>query len=267
MKTQEKCALITGGSQGLGKEIAIALAKRKINILLVSLPGEGLAETAKEIERLYNVSVKYFEIDLTRLDSVYQIAAWAKANAKISILINNAGIGGSKCFEDASVKYIENIIMLNIRATSLLTRLLINELKEAEEAFILNVASMASFSPIAYKTVYPASKAFIYSFSRGLYEELRGTSVFVSVLHPGPIKTNPEVCRRISQQGFLGKMGLITTEKLAELAVKQLFKRDSLIIPGFVNKMNWLLIKIVPIWIRLPLVSNVVKKELLIVKN
>ncbi len=267
MKTRDKCALITGASQGLGKEIAIALAKRKINILIVSLPGEGLAETAREIEKFYDVSVKYFEIDLTRLDSVYKIADWAKANAKLSILINNAGIGGSKGFEDASVKYIENIIMLNIRATSLLTRLLISELKEAQEAYILNVASMASFSPIAYKTVYPASKAFIYSFSRGLYEELRGTSVFVSVLHPGPIKTNPEVCRRIDQQGIFGKMGLLTTDKLGELAVKQLFKKDSLIIPGIINKVNWLLIKTVPIWIRLPLVSNVVKKELLIAEK
>lgn len=136
------------------------------------------------------------------------------------------------------------------------------ELKNHPNAYILNVASMASFSPIAYKTVYPASKAFIWSFSRGLYEELKDTGVFVGVIHPGPMRTNPDVIKRINRQGILGKMGLISTDRMAKIAIRQMIKRDSLIIPGYLNKLNWLLIKIVPVWIRLPLLSCVVKREI-----
>jgi uncharacterized protein len=254
-------ALVTGASQGLGREMAKELARQKRNVLLVALPGEGLPEFCKELKNGFGIEAYYFETDLTQSNSVFELASWALSNYKIDVLINNAGIGGSLSFDTASIPYIENIILLNVRALSLLTRLILPELKKHPKAWILNVASMASFSPIAYKTVYPASKAFVYSFSRGLYEELKDTGVFVSVLHPGPIATNPEVSERIKANGFFGKLGLLTPAKLAKIAITQLFKRDSLILPGFMNKLNWLLIKTVPIWIRLPLVSAVVKRN------
>lgn len=87
-------------------------------------------------------------------------------------------------------------------ATSLLTHQLLPNLQKSSKAYVLNVSSLAAFSPIGYKTVYPASKAFIHSFSRGLYQELKDTNVFVSVVNPGPMKTNAEVSRRIEEQGF-----------------------------------------------------------------
>ena len=260
-RPENNFAIVTGASQGLGKEMAIELARKKRNVLLVALPGEGLPELCNYLKTEFAVEVDYFETDLTENDAVFEVASWALSNYKIDVLINNAGIGGSLSFESASINYIENIILLNVRALSLLTRLILPELKNHEKAWILNVASMASFSPIAYKTVYPASKAFVYSFSRGLYEELKDTGVFVSVLHPGPIATNPDVVKRIKDNGFFGKLGLISPENLAKIAITQLFKRDTLILPGFMNKINWLLIKIVPIWIRLPLVSSVVKRN------
>ncbi len=255
-------ALITGASRGLGKEIARELAQRNYNLLLVSLKGEELAEVSSEMESRYNIKVFYYEADLSESQAVFQVAAWALSKGPVSILINNAGIGGTSAFDEASTEYIDNIIQLNIRATSLLTRLILPELKCRKQAFILNVASMASFSPIAYKTVYPASKAFIWSFSRGLYEELKDTGVFVSVIHPGPMRTNSDVIKRIEKQKFFGRMGVVNTEKIAKIAVNNLLNHDSLIIPGFMNKLNWLMIRIVPVWLRLNLLSRVIKREL-----
>jgi short-subunit dehydrogenase len=255
-------ALITGASRGLGKEIARELALKKFNLLLVSLKDEGLPELCSEMETKYGVNVYYLEADLSESQAVFQVTVWALSKGPVSILINNAGIGGTSAYDVASAEYIDSIIQLNIRATSLLTRLILPELKCQKQAFILNVASMASFSPIAYKTVYPASKAFIWSFSRGLNEELKGTGVFVSVIHPGPMKTNSEVIKRIEKQKFFGRMGLVTTEKIAKIAVNNLLKHDSLIIPGFINKLNWLMIRIVPVWLRLNLLSRVIKREL-----
>lgn len=263
MKTaeNEKYALLTGASLGLGKALAGELASRKINLLLVSLPGEGLPELGEELARSYKINVHWFETDLASPEAVYEISSWAQ-NYNVQILINNAGIGGTRAFEKASPCYLDNIIQVNVRATSMLTRLMLPVLKQNKQSYILNVASMASFSPFAFKTVYPASKAFIYSFSRGLQEELRGTGVQVSVIHPGPIKTNPDVTARIEKQGLLGKIGLITPEKLASIAIRQLLKRDSLILPGVFNKLNWLLMSIIPNYWKLLLVSRVVRREI-----
>jgi short-subunit dehydrogenase len=255
-------ALVTGASRGLGREIARELAVRRYNLILVALTGEELPQFSTELSSSYKVEVHYLEANLSEPQTVFQVASWAMSKGTISILINNAGIGGTKAFDLAPAEYIDNIIQLNIRATSLLTRLLLPELKSSGEAYILNVSSMASFSPVAYKTVYPASKAFIWSFSRGLHEELKNTCVFVSVVHPGPMKTNPDVIRRIEKQKIFGKIGLISTEKTARIAVKRLLKKDSLIIPGFLNKVNWMMIQIVPVWLRLNLLSRVIRREL-----
>jgi uncharacterized protein len=254
-------ALVTGASQGLGKEISVELAKNKFNLLLVSLKDEGLKAFAAELKEKYKIDAQYLETDLCDNNSVYQIASWADSY-KVNILINNAGVGGTREFESVSPDYIDRIIQINIRATSMLTRLMLPQLKAQEKSYILNVASMASFSPIAFKTVYPASKAFVYSFSRCLHEELRGTNVFVSVIHPGPMKTNADVTCRINKQGFLGKIGLVSTPKMARIAVTQLFSRNSIVIPGFLNKMNWLLMRIVPAWLKLKVLSRVFRNEL-----
>ncbi|PKP19861.1 MAG: hypothetical protein CVU05_10400 [Bacteroidetes bacterium HGW-Bacteroidetes-21] len=263
MKTTEnKYAMITGASQGLGKAIAMELASRKINLLLVSLKNEGLSELCEEIKSLHGVDVRYFETDFFERDSVYEVSKWASSIAPVYMLINNAGLGGTKAFGEASPEYVDTIIQVNVRTTSLLTRLLLPELKKHEKSYILNVASMASFSPFAFKTVYPASKAFVYSFSRGLHEELKGTGVFVSVIHPGPIKTNADVTARIEKQGFFGKMGLVSPERLAYIAIQQLLKRDSLILPGILNKINWLLMMLLPNAWKLPLLSRVVRREI-----
>jgi uncharacterized protein len=257
----ESYALVTGASQGLGRDISFELAGRKYNLLLVSLKGEGLDELAAEIRGKYNVNVQYLETDLCDNNAVYQIANWAEA-FKVSVLINNAGIGGTREFEVASPEYIERIIQLNCRATSMLTRLMLPQLKTQPKAYILNVASMASFSPIAFKTVYPASKAFIWSFSRCLSEELRGTNVFVSVIHPGQMKTNADVTSRINKQGFVGKIGLLSTPKMARIAISQLFSRHSYVVPGMLNKLNWLVMRLVPVGIKLKVLSGVFRKEL-----
>ena len=252
--------LITGAGRGLGKAFAHELASMGRNILLVSLSGEGLADFSAELSTAYKIKTDYLEIDLSKKKSVYKVTDWAN-RYEVDVLINNAGIGGTSRFDLIEPEIIDRMIQVNVYATAMLTRLLLPNLKRQTKSFILNVSSMAAFGPIAFKTVYPATKAFVLFFSRGLYEEFRYTNVFVSVLHPGPMRTNPEVVRRIDKLGIWGEIGLLSTQKIASIAVTGLFRRDSLIIPGFFNKLNWFLIQIVPIWIRLPVVSGIVRKE------
>ena len=149
-----------------------------------------------------------------------------------------------------------------MRALVLLTRLLLPVLKRRKKSFILNIASMASFGPMPFKTVYPASKAFVYSFSRGLGAELKGTGVSVSVAHPGGMKTNPEVTRRIENHSRIIQATTLSVEKVAKICIRQTLKNDEIIIPGIMNKISWLVLKIIPVWLRLIIMRSSLQNEL-----
>lgn len=254
-------AVISGAAAGLGKAFSFEVSKLGYNTILIDLPNTGLEQICSEIQSKFNSKSLYYETDLTKIESIVEVTDIINKNYKVSILINNAGIGGTKRFKDADIHYLNTIIQLNVMATTIMTKQLFQNLKKQEKAYILNVSSMAAFSPIAFKTVYPASKVFIHYFSRGLCEEYKNSNVFISVVNPGPMKTNPEVTARINKQGFWGKMGLLSPEKVAEIALRQLFKRNRLIMLNG-NKLNWFLLKVLPIWLKLYLLSKAVRKEL-----
>lgn len=262
MKTTNLYTLITGASTGLGKELAIECARRKMNLILVSLPGENLPELCSNLADRFQIMAFPYETDLTDRDQVERLAAWVTANFSVNVLINNAGAGGTRLLETTSTDYIDRLIQLNIRATSLLVRLLIPELKMHRKAYILNVSSMAAFSPLPYKTVYPASKAFVYHFTRGLKAELRTTNIKVSVVNPGPIMTNADVTNRILKQGKLGRLALVPASSIAKISVSNLIKGKAVIIPGFLNQVNVFLMGLIPSGIKLSLSARIVQREL-----
>ncbi|HMR83291.1 MAG TPA: SDR family NAD(P)-dependent oxidoreductase [Niabella sp.] len=256
---KEKYAVITGASQGLGYAFAKELAAQKLNLVLISLPGQDLCRLAVHLSDTYNVKVRYYETDLSVKENVINLCEWLNRYFNIYVLINNAGLGGTQKFTDASVQYINSIIQVNVVATSLLTHQLLPNLLKQPQAYILNVSSMAAFSPIGYKTVYPASKTFIHSFSRGLSEELKNTGVVVSVVNPGAMATNEEVCKRIKKLGYIGKLTLLQPEKVAGRCIRQLFRKDRVIM---VNPWSWLVMALLPVWIKLPLLTYNIKKEI-----
>ncbi len=257
-----KYTLITGASCGLGKEFAIECARRGRNLLLTALPGENVSHLGEQLSLEYNIKVVALEADLTSRDEIIELASTIEKNYQIDMLINNAGLGGAQSFLEASTETIEQIILLNMYALVMLTRLLLPKMKIQDEAFILNIASLAAFSPMPYKTVYPASKAFVYSFSRGLDAELRGTGISVSVAHPGGMKTNTEVSLRIEKHNKLIQATTLSTQRVAQICISRLLKKRKIIIPGFFNKLYWLLLKVMPLSISLSYMRLFFKKEL-----
>lgn len=254
--------LITGASGGLGKEFAIQCARRGRNMILFALPGSTIRSIAGQLQQQYGIDVQVFEFDLANSDQLQQHAQTIREQYPVDFLINNAGIGGTAPIRDTSLQRIDQIIQVNVRSTALLTHLLIPHLLQHKHSYILNVSSMAAFTPIAYKTVYPASKAFISSFSLGLREELSGTGLSVSVLYPGPIMTNLNTSRRIISQGMKGKMGLLPTPVIARIALEKTLNRQPVIIPGYMNRINYFLMALLPLAVKLKIVSREVKKEI-----
>lgn len=254
--------LITGASSGLGKELAIACAREKRNLLLVALPGCNLSFVCRRLENDYGILAQGFEMDLTDRKAIERFAEHILSRYRINFLINNAGIGGTKRFEDSTIDYLDQIILLNIRAVTVLTRLMLPELKKHADSRILNISSMAAFSPIPFKTVYPASKAFVSSFSYSLNVELKGTGVRVISVHPGPMLTNPEVTARILSQSSAARVGLLGCAAISKMCLAAFRRRKSVIVPGLGNKINLLLIRYVPSVIRMHVLVRVFRREM-----
>ena len=194
-QSTDRYALVTGASRGLGKAIAIELSRRGYPTILVSRSDKVL-EVCKEITSQYGLPSVGFMADLTDPRSIDSLAEQVNANYQVFMLINNAGVGGTRRFVEASTHYLENILDLNTKGTALLTHTLLPNLLRQPQAYILNIGSMAAHTPTGFKTVYPASKAFIHHFSLGLREELKDTPVSVSVCSPGAMATNDEVTAR-----------------------------------------------------------------------
>lgn len=261
MHSAKNYTVITGASQGLGKALAEQFARKRKNLILISLPGENLQILKKDLALKYSIEISAFELDLTDSDQLYNLCDELK-NYSIEILINNAGVGGTKAFLDATPSYIDNIVLLNMRSLVILTHQLLPQLKLQRQAYILNISSLAAFIPMPFKTIYPASKAFVYSFSRGLQTELKNTSVHVAVAHPGGMLTNPDVVERIRSHKGLVRLSLISPEKTAEICMERLMKKETRIIPGKINRLSSVLQRIIPISFQLNIIRTRIQKEL-----
>lgn len=253
-----KYALVTGASKGLGREIAMELARRGYPSLLVSST-ETVHSVKEEILKNYHVDCQSFIVDLSNETEVREWAEMMSTNYAVFMLINNVGTGGSRTFATADMDYLLRILHLNVLCTTILTKALLPNLQHHTPAHILNIGSMVGFTPTAYKTVYPASKAYIHSFSKSLREELKGTGVSVTLAAPGAMASSPEICERIERQGFFGRITLRPTPEIARKCVDGTLRGKRQII---LNPLSYLLSRYLPERWRIPLLSHIVKREL-----
>ena len=254
--------MITGASQGLGRELALQLASRGENTLLSALPGENLQAVCDGC-RSFGVRSECFELDLTDRDSLLGFMSEVDGSFRLSALINNAGTGGSRKFDEVPLKYIDTIMKLNVLATTVLTHGLLPNLRRNAPAHMLNISSLAALIPMGYKTVYPASKAYIKHFSLGMREELRPFGISVSLALLGPMPTRQEIIDRINRQGAIGRMLSVSPEKAARACLDGLFSGRRIIVPGGLNKLSYNLLKLVPERLKASLMSrSVIKNEI-----
>jgi short-subunit dehydrogenase len=242
-------ALITGASKGIGRAIATELATRGFNVLLVARSQELLQQVAAEITSRYKVKADWLALDLAHADAPQNVYDWCRAKGyTVQALINNAGYGLSGPFEKYSLEQHWNMMQLNMQTLVGLVRLFLPDLRQQPRAYVLNIASSAAYQAVPKLSLYAATKSFVLAFSRGLYQELRGTSVSVTCVSPGATDTD------FPNRAQLGEKGLKAAEKfnmspetVASIAVKGMLAGKSEVITGIINKlgaaMAWLLPK------------------------
>src|SRR5437660_7554635 len=159
MKIDNYNALITGASAGIGREFARQLAGRRRSLILVARREERLSEFRDELTRNHpGLTVHIHKADLANLSQIDELAKWLeREKIQIDLLINNAGLGDLGPFATSDLERVEQMILVNTLAPTLLTRRLLPAMITKKRGAILNVSSSAGFLPIAEFSVYAAT--------------------------------------------------------------------------------------------------------------
>lgn len=252
-QTATCCTLITGASRGIGRAIAEEFARRGHHLVLVALPGESVPTLAQRLRSSYSVRVFSYETDLTKFHAPQQLYTWCvEQGVVINILINNAGLGQQGAFEALAVSGKQTLMQLNMLVPVNLVHLFLPMLRQHPVSHILNVGSVASFSPIPYKSLYSASKAFILTLSRALRYELRHTPVQVSCLCPGPTLTNDQTRRNARSIGRTGTLLEMQPGEVARYGVTGMLAGRAIIVPGWKHKLVEVFARYLPNYLTIP---------------
>lgn len=183
-------AVVTGASSGIGAIYADRLAERGYDLVLVARSAGKLAEVADRIRAKTGRKVDPFPADLADAADLARVEALLKATPGITMLVNNAGLGGALTLLDSDVDQMTSLISLNVTALTRLTYAIVPRFVAGGAGTIVNIASIVAINPEALNGVYGGSKAFVVAFSQSLRHELAGTGIQVQVVLPGATATD-----------------------------------------------------------------------------
>lgn len=229
-------ALITGASSGMGLLYAEYLAEAGCNLLIVSNQEKELKDVAVNLKDRFGVNVIARYQDLSREDAAQQLFDYCNENNLIiDILINNAGMFFFHELDDEHHKKMELMLNLHVMTPSRMCRLFGDEMKKRKFGRIILVSSMAARLPFPGITTYSATKAYLKSFGKSLYYEMRYYGVGVTTVCPGAIATplyklNPRLLKLGVKVGLIG-----TPQWLVRKALRGMFRKKMIVAPGAMN--------------------------------
>lgn len=243
--------LITGGTSGIGYELARRFAKDRYGIAIVSSNTERLQKARLKLEKEYRRTVLTYHQDLGKLGAALQLYNRIKEdNINISILINNAGIGLVGPTEEIDLQRDESLMILNVISLVELCKLFLPDMYKQGRGKILNLSSIGAFQPGPYTSTYFGSKAFVLSYSRAIRYEAREKGIQVCTLCPGTTRTNFFI-----QEGTKTPDNSMSAEEVAGYAYKRFMKNKDITVPGWANRIK---IKF-PIRLKMRFVANLKK--------
>lgn len=188
-----KTVLITGAASGIGMEFANIFAEQKYDMVIVGRNEAKMEAMKVDYEKKYGISVTPVQADLSVDNEAQRVYDEVKAKGiDIDILINNAGVGDYGRFVDIPWEKERGLAGLNMLSLMQLMHLYAADMEKRGGGKILNMASIAAYTPGPYMPMYYASKSFVYSLSQAVAEEMRGSGVSITCLCPGPTATNFE---------------------------------------------------------------------------
>lgn len=191
MRVKDKIFLVTGGGNGMGRELVLNLLSKGAKVIAVDINEDALKETVALAWQTQK-SLTTFICDITSREAVEQLLKGVlEIYGAVDGIINNAGIIQPFVrLNDLSLEAIERVINVNLFGTLYITKTFLPHLLSRPEGHVVNVSSMGGFLPVPGQTIYGATKAAVKLMTEGLGAELNGTNVKVTVVFPGAIRTN-----------------------------------------------------------------------------
>ncbi|WP_336083067.1 mycolate reductase [Nocardia sp. SSK8] len=234
--TADNRAVVTGASSGIGTALAAELAGRGYSLILVARRGEVLTELAQRLTLAHGITAEVRAVDLAdrtqRASLVDELAV-----RDIAILCNNAGIATFGPVAELDFAYERAQMELNATAVHDLTLAVLPGMIERKAGGILISGSAAGNMPIPNNATYAASKAFANTFSESLRGELKGSGVHVTLLAPGPVRTETPAPE---DESIVDKMVpdflWVSSEYTAKVSIDALARNKMRIVPGLISK-------------------------------
>ena len=225
-------ALITGATSGIGRDMAVLLAKQGIDLIIASRDTKKMEQIACRLP----VNVKTVTVDLSKATDCYYLYNEVK-NEDIDILINNAGFGAFGSTWEVPLETELNMIDLNVRAVHILTKLFLRDFMAKDSGYILNVASSAGFLAGPLMSTYYATKSYVLRLTEAIHEELRqsGSNVKITALCPGHVETGFDKRANVRHS-----IGGVSSRKVAKAGIDGMFRGKVVVLPGILMKLTYI---------------------------
>ncbi len=252
----DEWVLITGASAGIGRELAVVFAAHGFKVAMVARNEQRLAEVAAELRSAFGTETKVVPYDLSRAGAAAEIFSTLR-ETPISVLVNNAGFGSYGPFANTDLNLQTNMMQVNMVALVQLTHWFVQPMRARGRGRILNIASTAAFQPGPMVNVYYATKAFVYSFSYALADELLKSGITVTTLCPGLTRTEFQQRAQMRESGGWPTM---SARKVAEAGYRGLIQGKRVVIPGVMNRIASFFAKRLPPRITTAIVRKIHQK-------
>lgn len=238
-ENRNRYALVTGGTSGIGYELAKLLAKDGYNLILVARNEQLLKQTSDEFKQQFGVEVTPLAVDLFRCEAVDEVRAKvADMGITVDVLVNDAGQGEWGPFLASDFERDCDLIQLNITSLVGLTKVFGREMVARNDGKILFLGSEAGESPMPLLGVYAATKAFVISFAMALNNELQGTNVTTTVLMPGATDTDFFHKAHMETTVTYKEKELASPEEVAKDGYDAMMKGEAKKVSGMKTKMH-----------------------------
>ncbi len=229
---EDRWAVITGASAGLGEAFAHALAAKGMHLILAARREPRMRALADALAKSHGIETRVIAVDLGQEEGPERLFREASEGREIHLLVNNAGFGLQGRFEELALERQLAMIALDVSALTELTGLFLPAMQERGSGAILQVSSGVAFQPVPLMAAYAASKAFVLSLSEALAVENEDLGVRVMALCPGGVPTEfQEVAG-----ARLPAVGVMPASAVVEQALRGLERGRSVVIPGLINK-------------------------------
>jgi short-subunit dehydrogenase len=234
--TVKPTVLVTGASTGIGAVYADRFARRGHDLVLVARDRPRLERLAERLRRDSGVAVDVLQADLTDAQDLARVEQRLREDARIGVLVNNAGALLRGNFLDQSGADIAGLIALNVTALTRLANAVAPRLAAAGDGAIINIGSIVGLAPEIGLTVYGATKAFALFLTQGLNLELGAKGVYVQAVLPSATRT--EFWER-AERDVNALPAAMTTEELVDAALVGFDRRETVTIPPLPDDGQW----------------------------